>query len=156
MMKAAARLWRPALLCLLLVALAWLSFLRASAPLGQPLAYTICTLDGPVQVIDVGAIAPEDTQPVRLHEQIHAAQCAELGWLTVRMRNLTPGGRLTLEAPGYCAGAQARLRRGDDFAITRERLFDDANSMFASSLDSAEVNAALRTACPELAASVVQ
>jgi hypothetical protein len=153
-MSLAARFWRPALLCLLVVALAGVSFLRASAPLGQPLAYTSCTLDGPVQVIDVRGIAPEDTQPVRMHEDVHATQCAELGWLTMRIRNLTPRGRLTLEAPGYCAGARARLRRGDDHAITRERMLDDANAMFGGNLDSAQVNAALRFTCPDVAAEV--
>ncbi len=153
-MTVAARFWQPALLCLLLLALAWLSFLRASAPLGAPLAYTTCTLDGPVQVMDASAIAPEDTQPVRMHEDVHAAQCAQLGWLSMRVRNLTPSGRLTLEAPAYCAGARARLRRGDDHAGTRERLFDDANAMFAGHLDSARVNEALRFNCPDATANV--
>lgn len=95
---------------------------------------------------------PEDTLPVRLHEEVHVRQCAELGWTTVRWRNLSAGGRLSLEAPAYCAGARARLQRGDDHGITRERLFDDANAMFAGALDSARVNAALRTTCPEVTA----
>lgn len=116
----------------------------------EVLAYTSCTLSGPELVMNAALIAPEDTQPVRMHEEEHVRQCSELGWATMRWRNLTAGGRLTLEAPGYCAGARARLRRGDSYRVTRDRLFDDANAMFAGSLDSSRVNAALRATCPEV------
>lgn len=102
-------------------------------------------------VIDVARIPPEDTMPVREHEEIHADQCEDLGFAKMRVKNLTARGRLSLEAPAYCAGARSRLRRGDDYTATRERLFDDANAMFAGSLDTSRVNAALRQACPELA-----
>ena len=146
----AGRYARLALLCLLVVVLGCLAFLRASAPQGEALAYTSCTLDGPVLVMDPARIPALDTLPVRLHEDIHAGQCRTLGWTTMLLRNLTAGGRLSLEAPAYCAGARARLRRGDDYAITRERLFDDAKGMFAGTLDSAKVNRALRDACPEI------
>jgi hypothetical protein len=129
---------------------------RDDEPLGQPLAYTHCTLSGPVLSLDGGALPAEDTLPVRVHEEVHVQQCNDLGWTKMRWKNLTAGGRLELEAPGYCAGARARLRRGDNYAVTRERLFDDANAMFAGALDSARVNAALRAACPELTASVLQ
>lgn len=120
------------------------------------LAHTTCTLSGPRLVMEVARIPPEDTLPVRLHEEVHVRQCSELGWAAMRWRNVTAGGRLSLEAPGYCAGARARLRRGDNYKITRERMFDDANATFAGSLDSARVNAALRAACPEVTASVLQ
>ena len=106
--------------------------------------------------MDVRTLAPEDTQPVRMHEDVHAEQCASLGWTRMRLRNLTAGGRLSLETPAYCAGARARLRRGDDYAITRERLFDDANGMFAGTIDSSRVNEALRNACPEIAAPIAK
>ena len=155
-MSAARRYEKPALLCLLVVVLACLVVLRASAPQAQPLAWTRCTLGGPVLVMDIARIAPEDTQPVRMHEAVHATQCATLGWTGMRLRNLSAGGRLSLEAPAYCAGARARLRRGDDYAITRERLFDDANGMFAGALDSSRVNAALRSECPEITAPVAK
>jgi hypothetical protein len=145
-----------ALLLLLGVVLAWLLIFARRGPRGQPLAYTTCTARGAVVVMDVTRIASEDTLPVRAHEQVHVTQCRELGWLKMRARNLTARGRLSLEAPGYCAGARARVRRGDSYAVTRERLFDDANAMFAGTLDSARVNAALRAACPELTASLVQ
>ena len=143
-------------LLVLLVSLGLVLLLRVPKPRGEPLAFTACSLRGPVLVMDVARIPPEDTLPVRVHEEVHVQQCNDLGWATMRWRNLTAGGRLALEAPGYCAGAQARLRRGDDPGITRERLFDDANAMFAVTLDSGRVNAALRAACPELTASVVQ
>ncbi len=155
-MSAARRYAKLALLCLLVVVLGWLVFLRASAPQIQPLAWTDCTLNGPVRMMDVPMLAPEDTQPVRMHEDVHAEQCATLGWTRMRLRNLTAAGKLSLEAPAYCAGARARLRRGDDSAITRERLFDDANGMFSGTLDSSRVNAALRDACPEITASVAK
>lgn len=150
-----ARLVRIVLLVVLVACLAGL-LLRATPPHGEALAYTKCAVSGPAQVMDVLRIRPEDTLPVRVHEDVHFQQCLRLGWLKMRLKNLTAGGRLSLEAPGYCAGARARLRRGDDLAITRERLFDDANAMFAGTLDSARVNAALRETCPELTASVVQ
>ena len=152
----AARLARITALALLAVVLALVLLARSSAPRGQALAYTSCTLRGPRLVMDVSRIAAEDTLPVRLHEEVHVAQCRDMGWAGMRWKNLTAAGRLTLEAPGYCAGARARLRRGDDYRITRERLFDDANAMFAGTLDSSRVNSALRAACPELTASVVQ
>ena len=155
-MSVARRYAKPALLCLLVVVLGWLVFLRASAPQVQPLAWTSCTLGGPVLMMDVARLAPEDTQPVRMHEDVHAEQCATLGWTRMRLRNLSAEGRLSLEAPAYCAGARARLRRGDDYAITRERLFDDANGTFAGTVDSARVNAALRNACPEITAPVAK
>jgi hypothetical protein len=101
----------------------------------------------------VSRIAPEDTAPVRAHEDVHADQCDD-GWLRYHIKNLTVGGKLSLEAPGYCEGARVRLRRGDNFAVTRERMFDDANASFAGMADSASVNAALRASCPEIARNV--
>lgn len=155
-MTRTALVGRVAVLALLLLALAVVLASRSPAQRGQALAYTNCTMRGPVLVMDVAAIPAEDTLPVRAHEEVHVRQCTDLGWLRMRWRNLSAGGRLSLEAPGYCAGARARLRRGDTGAVTRERLFDDANAMFAGSLDSARVNAALRAACPDVTASDVQ
>ena len=154
-MTRSARVARYTIMGLLAILLAGL--LTRDAPLqGQPLAFTDCTLNGPVLSMNVGALAPADTFPVRAHEEVHVRQCNEMGWMRMRWRNRTAGGRLSLEAPAYCAGARARLARGDNHGITRERLFDDANAMFAGALDSAQVNAALRAACPDLTASVVQ
>lgn len=126
----------------------------ATRPDGTPLAFTECSWNGPVITIDTAHVAPHDLAPVRAHEEVHARQCAELGWLRYGFRNLTASGRLSLEAPGYCAGARERLRRGDDSAITRERLLDDVSAMFAGQADSASVAAALGAACPDLARNV--
>ena len=147
---------RIILLALCVVAFGLGFFLRFDAPRGEALAYTSCTIRGPVLVMDAARIPPEDTLPVRMHEEVHVRQCHDLGWTRMRWKNLTAGGRLSLEAPGYCAGARARLQRGDNPGVTRERLFDDANAMFAGSLDSARVNAAVRASCPDVTASVVQ
>ena len=154
-MTRSARLARYTIMGLVATLLAAL-LTRDAAPQGEPLAFTDCTLKGPVLSMNVGSLPPEDTLPVRAHEEVHVRQCNEMGWTKMRWRNLSAGGRLSLEAPAYCAGARARLRRGDDYDVTRERLFDDANAMFAGALDSARVNAALRGACPELTASLVQ
>ena len=148
-MNGAARYAKVALLCTLFVVLGLALFVRPATPKGDALAYTICALDGPQLVMNVASIRAEDTLPVRMHEDVHVRQCNELGWMKVRWRNLTVGGRLMLEAPGYWAGARARLSRGDNFSVTRERMYDDANAMFAGALDTSQVNAALRAACPE-------
>jgi hypothetical protein len=145
------RILRLVLLALLLVALGLALVLRAPRPRGQALAFTTCGFSGPTLVMAAAGIPPEDTLAVRAHEDVHIQQCRDLGWMRMRLKNLTGSGRLALEAPGYCAGARARLRRGDDYAITRERLFDDVNGMFAGAVDSSRVNAAVRRACPELA-----
>ena len=148
---AARRTIVPLILLAALVLLVLVVLRLRSQPTGQALAYTSCTFAGPAMAIDVSRIPVEDTLPVREHEEVHAGQCEDLGFAKMRLKNLTARGRLSLEAPAYCAGARARLRRGDDYTVTRERLFDDANAMFAGSLDSARVNAALRQSCPELA-----
>jgi len=140
----------------LLVIILFVALLLRAAPRGEALAYTTCGPSGAELTMDVPRIAPEDLAPVRMHEEVHRQQCADLGWIRMRLRNLTAGGRLSLEAPGYCAGARVRLRRGDNYAVTRERMIDDANAMFAGQLDAARVNAALRVSCPDLAASVMQ
>ena len=144
------RVGQLVLLTLLVIALVLVLLGLNLTPHGQALAYTSCTPRGANLVMRTADIPSEDTMPVRMHEEIHVRQCAELGWAKMRWKNLTASGRLSLEAPGYCEGARARLRRGDSYAITRERMFDDANAMFAGRLDSAQVNQALRAACPEL------
>ena len=100
------RVARAATLGLLVLTLAAVLISRSAREQGQALGYTSCTVGGPVQVVDVARIPAEDTMPVRVHEDAHAAQCRELGWMRMRLRNLSAGGRLSLEAPGYCAGAR--------------------------------------------------
>ena len=101
-----------------------------AAPQATALAYTECSVGGPARVVMLPGIAIEDTFPVRMHEDVHAEQCRTLGPWRYRWRNLTGRGRLTLEAPAYCAGARARLRQGQDSARVRERLVDDATASF--------------------------
>jgi len=121
------------------------------SPRGEVLAYTECSFGRPPSITLSPALASEDTQPVRVHEETHASQCRELGALRYRLRNFTARGRLSLEAPAYCAGARSRLRAGGDPKLVRERLVDDVSSAFASALDAATVRAALRSSCPDLA-----
>jgi hypothetical protein len=135
-----------------LVAVMGVSRLIFGSPrVSNTLAYTECPFRGPARVRVLGGVAPEDTFPVRRHEEVHLRQCESLGPWAYRFRNLTARGRLTLEAPGYCAGAEARLLQGMDTALVRERLHDDAIAAFSTSLDSSEVLAALRSGCPTVA-----
>jgi hypothetical protein len=113
------------------------------------LGYTTCPLFGEPRVSVSLALAPEDTLPVRRHEEVHAAQCRELGPLRFRLRNLTERGKLALEAPGYCAGARGRIAQRMDTASVRERLLDDAQASFPG-LDTGTVRTALRASCPDL------
>jgi len=125
--------------------------MRLSArPHGEVLAFTECPFFGDPRITVNPGIAAQDTLPVRRHEEMHAAQCRELGPLRYRMRNLTTGGRLSLEAPGYCAGARARLEMGMEPRRVRERLMDDARAAFSGHLDTAAVRASLAATCPDV------
>jgi hypothetical protein len=123
----------------------------ASPRTSNALAYTECPFRGSARVHVLAGVASEDTFPVRRHEEMHVRQCESLGPWAYRWRNLTARGRLTLEAPGYCAGAEARLQQGMDTTRVRERLHDDAVATFSGSLDSSLVLAALRAICPTVA-----
>jgi hypothetical protein len=122
----------------------------AAKPHGEVLASTECPFLGEPRITVNPRMAALDTLPVRKHEETHAAQCRELGPIRYRIRNLTTRGRLSLEAPGYCAGARARLEMGMEPRRVRERLLDDIGAAFAGSADTAAVRAALRAACPEV------
>lgn len=131
------------------MALAILLAIRLSTrPHGEVLAFTECPFFGDPRITVSPGIAAQDTFPVRRHEETHAAQCRELGPLRYRMRNLTTRGRLSLEAPGYCAGARARLEMGMEPNRVRERLMDDASAAFAGSTES--VRAALIASCADV------
>jgi len=114
------------------------------------LAWTECPWRSPARVTLTRRVSPEDSLPVLAHEREHAAQCDTLGPLRYRLRNLTAGGRMSLEAPAYCAGARQRIRMGLSRARARERLLDDATSAFHGRLDAADVVAALTVACPDI------
>jgi hypothetical protein len=117
---------------------------------GEALGYTRCPFFGDARVTLMAGIVPEDTLPVREHEEIHAGQCRERGPFGYRFTNLTPQGKLGFEAPAYCAGARARLSQGGDSVIVRERLIDDVTAAFRGAAKPAAVLAALRSACPEI------
>ena len=124
--------------------------LFVAPPPMNPLAYTSCGFSGEPQVVLLPEVATEDTFPVRMHENVHAEQCRTMGPWRYRWRNFSARGRLGLEAPAYCAGARARLQQGQKLARVRERLIDDATASFAGLVDAAQVQAALRGACPEI------
>jgi hypothetical protein len=120
-------------------------------PAADALAYTECPFFDDPLIVTSPTVDSADRIPVRVHEGIHADQCRSLGPVRYRWKNLTSGGRLSLEAPAYCAAAVSRLTRGDPQARVRERLLDDARAAFAGALDSAAVDAALTHACPSIA-----
>jgi hypothetical protein len=134
----------------LAIVLVYRVFLAPAGAFGEALAYAECPFRGDATVTVTSRVAPEDTFPVRMHEEVHAGQCRELGPFRYRLKNLTARGKLTLEGPGYCAGARARLSRGIDTARVRERVLDDATAAFKNLADSASVRAALHASCPEI------
>ena len=116
----------------------------------EALAYTECPWRSPARVTISARVTADDSLPVLAHERVHAAQCGELGPLRYRIRNLTSRGRLSLEAPAYCAAARERVRLGLPVRRARERLIDDATAAFHDKLDPAEVLATLTASCPEI------
>lgn len=116
----------------------------------EALAYTDCPWRSAARVTLTPRVLPEDSLPVLAHEQVHAAQCDALGPLRYRIRNLTAKGRMSLEAPAYCAGARERLRLGWRLRRVRERLVDDATSAFHGKLAPREIVKALSAACPDV------
>lgn len=136
---------------LLATALAYRVFVATPDTAGQALAYTECPIQGGPVVTLSADVVPQDTFPVRMHEETHAGQCRTLGPWRYRWRNFTGMGRLSLEAPAYCAGARARLRQHEALALVRERLVDDAEAAFKEVVVPAErIREALRMSCPEL------
>lgn len=126
-------------------------FIAPPHAFGEALAYTECPFRGDARVTVTSRVAPEDTFPVRVHEELHARQCRELGPFRYRLRNLTSRRKLSLEAPAYCAGARARLAQRLDSSLVRERMLDDATAAFKDLADSASVHAALRASCRDIA-----
>lgn len=115
---------------------------------GDVLAFTTCPFRGPAVVVTAPGLATEDTLPVRLHEEVHAAQCRALGPVRYRIRNLTGTGKLSLEVPAYCAAAEARVRSGWTRRNARERLNDDIQAAMSGVVDSAVISQTLRRDCP--------
>jgi hypothetical protein len=148
---------RLALLLSLLLLFAGLLFVRSRAPVpasaGVALGYTECPLMGDPRVTISPHLPAQDTLPVRRHEEVHARQCRELGAVRYRLRNFTGRGRLSLEAPAYCAGARARIESGLGRAAVRERLIDDAGAAFRGIVETAAVQEALRLWCADILAT---
>jgi len=132
-------------------ALVYRVFVSPPDAFGEALAYTECPFQGDARVTVTPSVAPTDTFPVRMHEEVHANQCRTLGPLRYRLKNLTARGKLSLEAPAYCAGARARMQQRMDPTVVRERLYDDATAAFKGSAEPAVVRAALRLYCSEIA-----
>jgi hypothetical protein len=124
--------------------------LRQPRIAGDVLATTTCPFRGaPVVVIRTG-IAAQDTLAVRVHEDVHAAQCRRLGLVRYRLTNLTGAGKLSLEVPAYCAAAVARVRSGWTTRAARERFGDDLESAMSGIADSADLSRAVLRGCPLL------
>lgn len=142
----------PLLLVALAVAVGWYipKMLFLADTRAEALAYTECPWRSPARVTITDRVMPDDSLPVLAHERVHASQCETLGPLRYRARNLTAKGRMSLEAPAYCAGARERIRLGLSRRRVWERLVDDAESAFAGRLDRETVVAFLRAACPEV------
>lgn len=137
----------------LLVVLGWAipRWLGGAGVPAETLAYTECPWFGDARVRVARGLGPADREPVLRHEQVHAAQCRELGPVRYRWRNLRASGRLSLEAPAYCEGARARLVQGMTRSQVRERLVDDVAAAFhEEDLDPAVVAAALTRGCAEV------
>lgn len=144
---------KPLFLVALAVAVGWYipMMLKLSDTRAEALAFTECPWRGPARVTITARMTRPDSLPVVAHERVHASQCEALGPLRYRLRNLTDEGRLSLEAPAYCAGARERLRLGQSARYVRERLLDDATAAFSGVLEPDVVRERLRAACPEIA-----
>lgn len=117
----------------------------------RTIAWTTCPFFGPPSIVIVTDLQPWDTMPTRVHEDVHAAQCRELGPIRYRLRNLTTAGRLAAEAPAFCAAAVARLRVDPDSSYVADRLRTDAVEGLSHVADSLTIMLSLMSSCPALA-----
>jgi hypothetical protein len=128
-----------------------ISTYRRATKLTYVLATTSCPLRGEPKIVIAPGVDAEDSLPVRVHEEVHAAQCRKLGPLKYWMSNFTARGKLSLEAPAYCAAAEARIRAGMDSARVASRLRDDIVEAMSDVADSASAVAALAASCGAIA-----
>ncbi len=147
---------RKVYLAALVIAVVWAASSLATrrSVRGEVLAYTECPFRGPAQVVIRADLPALDTLPVRVHEQVHAAQCAALGPVRYRLRNITGSGKLSLEVPAYCAAAEARLRANGGRVLVRERMLDDIHAAFHGVVDSAAIAKAVARDCPRISVRV--
>lgn len=144
---------RPVLVACLVIAMAfgvraaWVQSHRAA----RTIATTTCPFFGDAVVTIVNDLQSRDTMPTRVHEDVHAAQCRQLGPVRYRLRNLTASGRLRAEAPAFCAAAAARMRVDPDSAYANDRLHTDMIEGLSDVADSLAIKRSLMVACPEIA-----
>jgi hypothetical protein len=144
---------RPLLLGALALVAAWgaLSVWQRSNRETLVLATTSCPFRGEPQIVIASVVVAADSEPVRAHEEVHAAQCRELGPWRYRWTNLRGAGKLGLEAPAYCAAASVRMRAGQDSANVRIRLIENAFEALGDLADSTTIRRSLQAACPGVA-----
>lgn len=144
---------RPVVWALLIVSVAWgttVWWQRAHRE-SRALAYTVCPLWGEPRVVLLPGIEARDAAPVRVHEREHLAQCRSLGPVAYRLRNLTARGKLSLEAPAYCAAARIRLAVDPDSEFVSDLLYTDMIEGLSDVADSTAVKASLMATCPSIA-----
>ena len=142
------------LLVLLLLVGAWgaQSMWAHSRRAARAVAWASCPFRGePRVVIRSELLSVWDTFPARRHEEVHAEQCRQLGPVMYRLRNITPAGKLELEAPAYCASAVARLTVDPDSQYASDRIHTDMIEGMSDVADSTAVKAALMRHCPGIA-----
>jgi hypothetical protein len=146
---------RNALLAALAIVVVWwgVEAWRRASRETLVLATTTCPFSGEPVVTISAAVVPQDSEPVRAHEEVHAAQCRQLGPWRYRWTNLRGAGKLGLEAPAYCAGAAVRLRAGQDSGRVRLRLIENAYEALAGLADSTAIRRSLQAACPTIIAA---
>ena len=145
---------RAALLVVLLLVSVWgaQSVWARSQRAARTVAWVTCPWRGdPEVVIRNELMAVWDTLPARMHEEVHAQQCRQLGPMKYRLRNFTPSGKLELEAPAYCASAVARLTFDPDSQYASDRVHTDMIEGMSDVADSNAVKDALMRYCPAIA-----
>ena len=144
---------RPLFVVALLGAAAWgtrVAWVRAHRA-ARNVAWTTCPFVGAPIITMLNDIAPWDTFATRVHEEKHAEQCRVLGPVKYRLRSLTSAGKLSVEAPAYCAAAAARLTVDPDSQYASDRLHTDMIEGMSDLVDSSAIKAALLKECPAIA-----
>ena len=126
---------------------------RLHRPGGRWVGRTDCAWFGePVMTIRPGLARVESIATVA-HEAVHVDECRSLGPVRYRWNTLSASSNLLLEAPAYCAAGRVRLRHGWSRALVRQTIVDDMLAAMADGVDSVTIAAALREACPDVAAT---
>ena len=144
---------RPVFVVLLLGAAAWggrVAWVRAHRA-ARDVAWTTCPFFGPPVVVMVKDIPWYDTLVTRVHEEKHAEQCRQMGPVRYRLNSFTSAGKLSVEAPAFCAAALARLTVDPDSQYANDRLHTDMIEGLIDIADSVAIKAALLKECPTVA-----